>query len=325
MRRAGAVLILLLAGFLASAAPAAAVTTPWQISASPTSLMQGQATQVTMTVVGGSSPMGLLTITAKAGFSIVGAAVLSTPPGKTWTASVQGSVASFRTTTDPQRLELGETARFAVTAVPVGPSYPGWIAKAYQEFTTSSPACGLPATPLRAFTIIGASTPTPGPTQTPMPTPASSSTPTPASGPTQASSTGPGESASPTAEPSATVSPAGSSGPSAAGSPKAGPGGSTGGSRGGQRSPGPIWQGTSALDVPALPGGGGSVSISGLDGLSSLGLYSWLVPGFFLGLPGLLVLLVALLQASAGAAFLPIIRRVLGGFGLGRRRETERV
>jgi hypothetical protein len=313
MRRTGAAFLLSLAGLFACVAPAAAAAaTPWQISASPTSLVYGQATQVTLTVVGGSSPMGLLTITVKAGFSIVGAAVLSTPPGKTWTASVQGSVASFRTTTDPQRLELGETARFAVTAVPVGPSYPGWIAKAYQEFTTSSPACGLPATPLRAFTITGASTPTPGPTQAPTPT----ATPTPAAGPTQTPSAEPGGSSGPNPSPSGTAI-ASSMGP-VGGSPAPGtskPGSS--GSVGPRSSQQVIWQGTSSLDIPELPGGGGSVSISGLDGLSSLGLYSWLVPGFFLGLPGLLVLLVAVLQAGAGAAFLPIIRRVLGGSGPG--------
>jgi hypothetical protein len=47
------------------------------------------------------------------------------------------------------------------------------------------------------------------------------------------------------------------------------------------------------------------------------------VPGFFLGLPGLLLILIVLAQMSTGGAFLVLSRRSLGGFGFGRRRRRE--
>jgi hypothetical protein len=52
-----------------------------------------------------------------------------------------------------------------------------------------------------------------------------------------------------------------------------------------------------------------------LDGLflsSSFSAFAWIVPGFLLGLPGLLVLLVVGAQAVAAAVFIPVTRRVLG-------------
>jgi hypothetical protein len=39
-----------------------------------------------------------------------------------------------------------------------------------------------------------------------------------------------------------------------------------------------------------------------------------------IGVPGLLLLLAVLAQAAGGLLWLPVVRRWLGGFGLGRRR-----
>jgi Bacterial Ig domain len=48
--------------------------------------------------------------------------------------------------------------------------------------------------------------------------------------------------------------------------------------------------------------------------------FEWLIPGFVMTLPGLLVVLVVLAQALVGSAWLPLVRRDLGDFGLRRRR-----
>jgi hypothetical protein len=62
------------------------------------------------------------------------------------------------------------------------------------------------------------------------------------------------------------------------------------------------------------------VAIGDLGSLGSLSLFAWLVPSFFVGMPGLLIILVLAGQLVAGAIFLPLTRRVLGVSGLGRRR-----
>lgn len=88
-------------------------------------------------------------------------------------------------------------------------------------------------------------------------------------------------------------------------------GGSTGPDRGQQRAP---------------DGGGIVFSNAGFASLgltSLLSLSSWLVPGFALGLPGLLIVLVILAQLFGAGVFLPITRRVLGDFGIGRRSDPR--
>ncbi len=64
----------------------------------------------------------------------------------------------------------------------------------------------------------------------------------------------------------------------------------------------------------------GSVAISGLGALSWFGLFSWIIPGFFLGLSGLLIVGTVAAQLFGGVLFVPITRRVLGGFRIARRR-----
>ncbi len=53
--------------------------------------------------------------------------------------------------------------------------------------------------------------------------------------------------------------------------------------------------------------------------------FEWLIPSFAVSVPGLLVLIVIGGQFLAGAAWLPLVRRELGEFGLGprRRRQSE--
>jgi hypothetical protein len=297
--------------------------TPWQISASPTTLRQGQATLVRLTVTAGNPPIGTLGVTIPTGYLIVGAAVVSTPSGTAWTAAVaSASLVTFQTATDPQRLKDGDIAVFGITVVPTTAAGTAWTAAAYQKWTIKAASCGPPAPQLGRFTIVAAATPTPAvttaTTTSPPPVPTASPTRT-ASGPTStATATGTtGAWSTETASASPSADPGSSPGASSSGSPEAsrspvaaGPASDTGHQFG---------RGSEVV-IPALPAGA-TVGISGLDGM---GLYSWLVPGFLLGLPGLLILLVALLQAGAGGALLPVARRVLGDFGIRRSRARIR-
>jgi hypothetical protein len=56
------------------------------------------------------------------------------------------------------------------------------------------------------------------------------------------------------------------------------------------------------------------VAFAGLD---------WAVPALTLTVPGLLLMLAVLAQLSTGVLWLPIVRRWLGGFGVGRRRRPR--
>ena len=57
---------------------------------------------------------------------------------------------------------------------------------------------------------------------------------------------------------------------------------------------------------------GGSVALSGLSAMSFGGV-EWLVPGLVLTVPGLLIVLVVLLQVVGALAWVPVARRRLGG------------
>jgi hypothetical protein len=48
--------------------------------------------------------------------------------------------------------------------------------------------------------------------------------------------------------------------------------------------------------------------------------FEWLIPGFAVTLPGLLVVLAVLAQLAVGTGWLPLVRREIGDFGLRRRR-----
>jgi hypothetical protein len=52
-------------------------------------------------------------------------------------------------------------------------------------------------------------------------------------------------------------------------------------------------------------------------------MFAWLVPGLFLSLPGLLLILVLLAQAGFAMSFVPVTRRLLGSER--RRRGPRRV
>ncbi|MDP9482077.1 MAG: hypothetical protein M3P84_02515 [Chloroflexota bacterium] len=57
----------------------------------------------------------------------------------------------------------------------------------------------------------------------------------------------------------------------------------------------------------------------GMDLLASLGVFAWAVPGALLGAPGLLLIVVILAQSMGAMAWLPIVRRKIGHFGMVHR------
>ena len=52
--------------------------------------------------------------------------------------------------------------------------------------------------------------------------------------------------------------------------------------------------------------------------------FEWLIPSLVVSVPGLLVLVVIGAQVLIGAAWLPLVRRDVGDFGLGSRRRRRR-
>jgi hypothetical protein len=56
------------------------------------------------------------------------------------------------------------------------------------------------------------------------------------------------------------------------------------------------------------------------QGVGAIGMFAWAVPGLFLSLPGLLLILIVLAQAGFATAFVPVTRRV---FGVRRRRRLR--
>jgi hypothetical protein len=74
--------------------------------------------------------------------------------------------------------------------------------------------------------------------------------------------------------------------------------------------------GTGGDDGPRPPIGGLDSAVSSV--IVELGLAAWSVPAVAIGVPGLLVLVVVLLQLAGGAAWLPVVRRSLAGIGLRR-------
>ena len=177
--------------------------------------------------------------------------------------------------------------------------------------------------------VLPTSLPTLLPTARPSDTPSSSAAPTPTVQPTgcaePSSSPAPSASASdgastPPGDP-VPAPPRGSPPPGGAvgagGTSTGGPGdgseGGASGSSGGQGQP-------PELTVPMGNDGSaaGAVDLAAAPIAFSGGAFTWAVPGMVLAVPGLLVVLAVGLQVIAGAAWLPVVRRRLGGGPNGR-------
>jgi hypothetical protein len=174
----------------------------------------------------------------------------------------------------------------------------------------SLPLPSLPVPSLPIPTLPALPTPTPSipgvlPTPTPsipglLPTP----TPTPgASDDGTSSPPGTGSSPSPSPDPSIGATASGGSGGA----------GGTGG--GGGAAPGDLFA------LPALEPTGIDAVIDGTFG--GFGGIEWAVPAFALTVPGLLLILAVIAQGLVSLAWLPMVKRWLGGFGVRRRRSAE--
>lgn len=342
----------------ATSRPASAESALWTVVATPLTVSTGSLTTFTLTATN-QDPLALLNSDAEIGcirvtlpslFQVRAAAVQSATTGATWSAGVSGQAVTVWTSSGGDRLELADSVRFTVTAMPLSPGELAWPSRAYRD-----QACGgsgaLLAVPPVVLVVGPAVTPTPSPTPSPIATPpptpspptpptpsptpppgGSPATPAPAPStprPTTAASERPraipdGAGASPTA--SATGSPApGRPEPSSSGSASPRPGGSSlppspaeGQAPGGgfPASPGSE---SGAVTRPGLevggtadPRGGAGIPIS-LGPLGILGAIDvWVVPGLLYGIPGVLIIAFVVLQLGGAAAWIPAIRRLRG-------------
>ena len=209
---------------------------------------------------------------------------------------------------------------------------------------TPTPTRSPTPTPTPAPTATPAPTPAPTPIPTPTPTLAPGQTPRPTPVPTPTPTLAPGQTASPTN----TLGPGGSpslapgdtpiasldespgpteSAPVVAPPSNAAPDGGSGGATTGHPGSGGLLVGGSG---GGSGGSGGASSIGGLgdaaiSAITALpgGMLPWAYPSFALVVPGLLVIVVILAQAAGALAWLPIVRRNLGAFGIRRRRERD--
>jgi hypothetical protein len=321
--RAVAVALLGLTAAAVLVTPATVIAaTPWAIDLSPTVLTQGVATDVTVTVTAGNKQLGCVALDIPAGFTVVSTRVSSVPAGLVWSSAGAGAgptQVTFGTTQDPWRLNQGDQGVLIVRVVATTSPLPAWSASAYQKFTTNpSQLVSGPLQPPVPLLIVPASTPAPTRSATPRPTPTSTlaQTPRPTALPTVIP---PGTTPLPTVTPPPSTtpnqSPSDSTIPSEAPSAFSSPGGVI---AGGETKSGVGTSGSAtgggdgtSLDVRVLPDGG-TVQLDVLA-LGAVGMFAWLVPGLALSLPGLLLILIVLAQASLGAAFVPVTRRVFGG------------
>jgi hypothetical protein len=184
------------------------------------------------------------------------------------------------------------------------------------------------ATPRPSALPTAAPTPRPTLTPTPLPTVAPSgppSDPVPSQSPTPGLPSAPTGTAGPSSEPGASSRPGTT--PSGSGGATSTPaGGSTGTGGGGDAGAGGADGGsTSTLSIPLgrRDAGGGPI-VAGLDSalgaaFEEVGLIGWTVPAVALSVPGILVLIVVGLQLAGGAAWLPLVRRMLRRAGAPNR------
>ena len=310
-RGSGLGLTLALAWLASAPGPARSALLGWTVSASPLTLVEGRPTDVVLTVNPGSQQVGCLIVTVPIGFKVLGASIGSVPSGALWDIDVAGSgptTVSFYTSKGGWRLATGDIGRFVIRVTAVTAPLAAWSVAGYQQGLPPKGSLGPPLLPLQPFVIVPAPTPTPvvtaAPTPTPTPERTSSPEPTAPGGTGQPATPPPGSTTQPSASPAGatpTVPAAGGGG--------AGTGGIGNGAGGSGSDPG-LPQPT-GLAVGALPEQG-SVQVANVGFTGGLGVYAWAVPGLFLGLPGLLILLVVGAQLLLAGIFVPIVRRQMG-------------
>jgi hypothetical protein len=304
---------------------------------------------------GGGEEIGCVTVQVPGAFDILDASIGSLPSGYSWKASISGASGSsslVKFQSEHGRLVGGakqEQAVLQVRVMPTGIGTKTWDTTAYNDKNCSGGP--FPAIPL-AFVVAPDVTPTPDPTPdptpkptpkptpdptpdpTPRPTPRPTPDPTPVATPrpTPGATAQPAPSATPTStsRPVATPSPEATPGPVATPSPARTPsateapspdpgrvavGGAAGG---GGQPPGPRG-GPDGPPAPLRYAVGQSedepVDLAFAASGPTLGL-TWIVPSLTLAVPGLLLVLVVVTQATVGFLWVPVVRRRIGSFGI---------
>jgi hypothetical protein len=311
----------------------------WTVTADTVGVPLGKTTVVRLTItnrapeIGGGAGIACVTVTIPIQYKVSAVSVVSATRGLKWSRSSRAPVAASADTPEDRLMGLPNSDRLVLDVTVVGLTSPagGWTA---DEFSNANCSAGsdynnpfpIPMTILALPTSVTTPTPAPTPTATPEPTPeptvepTSTPTPTPIGTitPTAAPTGTPAATATaapgPTQTPASTAT-AGPGGGGSAGSPGAGGTGTTG--AGG---PGPSPSPSSRVfEVPAAePGTSRPFDTGVLPGFEA---FDWVVPGVILTGPGLLLIALIAAQAMGALAWLPIVRRRIGAFGLrGRRR-----
>jgi len=312
-RRGGAALIGLLSVALLLPLGFVRAAGPWSLSVSPASVTHGVSTTFSLVASNDDSTgwIGCVVVTVPGSFSVSDAAIGS-GPGGTWELTSAGNTITVQTRAGGDRLEVGESVTFTVTATPTG-SGGAWPGEARIGACNGQ---AIPPASSNPVTVTGVPTPVPAPSPTPVPTPAPTPpvTPRPTPRPTPAA---PGATPPPPAQ---STLPAGgpSADPTAAARPSAE-----------SPSPTPTTRDVTPPDVfPALPDQGfvmaavteqtdvGTVEIALRDGMLA-------VPAAVIAGPGLLVLIWIGLQSVGMLVWAPAVRRLRGGSSKAQRSPAD--
>lgn len=333
-RLTSAALALVLLGGVAPGQVNAALL--WTLTATPLTATTGVSTTFSLTATN-EDPLALLDSSARIGcimlhvpdnFAIEWAAASSSNTGNTWEAFVlSNNRVKVRTTSGGDRLSTLDWVRFNVKAMPMSTGSLAWNANAYRDQDCGGTGSLLGVPPV--VVVTGADV-TPSPTASPSPTPTPSPTPKPSKAPKTPKPTA---SATPTPTPKPTATP--TAAPSAAATqtptplaPATPPPQTPASSTSPSPSPSPVPEETDAqptaqpsptgeseqgagVPVPPRPPDAEAVSVS-LGPLGLLGSIDvWAIPGVIVGVPGLLLIFIAL-QGAGALAWIPAIRRLRG-------------
>jgi hypothetical protein len=322
---------LMLIGALPGLADADALT--WSISADRSSVPLGVPTVVSLTIEGPTIDLSNLVncvVVRIPSVYAVGSVTYadSRGSGYTWIVSKSTGTVTVHDTNDSRGVGglMSPSLFLHITVTGQNVSSADWSATAYDQFDCKDNRSSAPAIPMKITGSSPTPTPTPAPTPTPTPTrpptpkptPGPGSTPRPTPLPTSASGPTPAPSSSALASPTPSAATSGDGGalpPS--GPPSAGPGSGAAGTGSG---PG----GSTGLSVPKADSGTSlNVNVAGFG--SGLGAFAWTVPGFLIGLPGLIVLLILAGQMAGAALFVPLSRRIFGNSRSKRRGRSSMV
>jgi outer membrane biosynthesis protein TonB len=313
--------------------------TEWGLTRSPAGFTAGATATIRLVATPGptaADDLGCMTVTIPPEFQVTSTAIIAAPAGMAWVVTSSGSTTVVAHAVGGGDRLLGASAEsvtigVTVTGTTVG-SY-AWTGdgdRAHSCQDGPDPAVSLsvainappPPPPTPAPTPAPTPVPTPLPTPvptpvptaapTPPPTPPSGATPTPGPRETPAPADSPAPSADPSREPAETPAPADSPGPSPTAAPSP------------PRGSGPGTTGPDDPDAPGvrftIPAFGPSNStaqghLSADSAVQFSGALDWAVPGLVLSVPGLLLVLTVVAQSFGALAWLPLVRRRIGGFG----------